>query len=856
MLEIRGLTRRYQEGKRREKTVLSPLSLIFPEKGIVAVLGPSGSGKTTLLRLLGLLDEPSDGAILVDGEDTSTWSSAQIDDFRYANVGSVFQDYNLIPHLSVRENIALPFLLRHREDNGRVAEFLARFHLEEVADRLPKEISGGEAQRAAMARAVVLGQKILLCDEPTAALDEENATVIMDCLKEASKDGLVILVSHDDVLAKRYCDYSIRLEKGKLVDSTLPQVTESKPIATRQRARSRLSSVFSISGKRVTRFARQYVMLSLISLVGITAVSLAVSINQGIHSTLAGIETELMQAYPISVDGIYVDLYNVVSSQGKNRYNDDGYLHPTHVESVPYHVNAIGKDYLEYVEKGVSPSALRYLYGSGHPIVTLNQADEPTVFFSGGQEGVTDSLTLSSSPGFGQGAVRPMEMDKAFFLDHYEAIEGRYPEADNEAYLLVSRNGEIDESIAQALGQGGEPFAYAKALERKFAFLEDDSYYVKMETATQVTGKFLLSQEALKAQGKEASDIMAGLSELLSCGESGDIDRGKEIAAELKTYFEEAETSHTLSYFMPVRNPSALTKLYDEVDPSLAVKITGVFRAKPSHATDYVPNGIYFNPTLTTKLQERNQTSEIVAESRYHLSYDPITTFTLPKVYELINSAKSAGASMTETASAIYSYFQTRSKIGAQTTPTSIRIRPSSMREADAVRDYLSAYNKGKVEADCVYFNDLIHVVGASIDTYSQLFYGILAIVISIIAVTCALTVLLTARLEVEKRKREISVFRSIGASRGFVASFFLCEFSWIALFAGVLGVGLSYAFNPLVNLTIRDAVTDFYLDRVAFLPFPWALLIVAAAILVSLASSFVPALLAAWKNPSEHLKD
>ena len=855
MLEAKNLTRRYEEIKGKSKTVLSDVNLTFPDKGLVAILGPSGSGKTTLLRLLGLLDEADEGSIIIDGEDSSKWSGRQTDDFRYENVGSIFQDYNLIPHLTVKENIALPFLIRNQEREGRVEEYLKRFQLEEVANSLPREISGGEAQRASVARAIILGQKILLCDEPTAALDEENATIIMDCLKEASRENLVILVTHNDVIAREYADYVVRLKKGKVVESNLPENAAKTDLLPKKHSKSRLSSLFSIPLKRALRFKRQYALLTLTSLVGLLAVSIVIGLTFGVKGILQGVETEMLQSTPITVERTYVDLMNRSWNNGGNVYNNDGLIHPLQKEATLYHLNAIDQTYVDYVKAGIPSDELSFLYGGGQPVITIDANSKPVVFSAGGQESIVELLTSTTRSAY-QGALRPMELDERFFHDHFEAVEGRYPQNENEAYLLVSRGSEVDGAVAQALGKGQEAFPYADAIGKKFAFLTNDDYYVKLSGGTSVTGKFLLDENTLEGQGKRSSAIMTLLTEIIACDETGDIEKARALSKEVSSYFETEKSTHDLSYFMAVRSETELKKLYDNAPIENTVKVVGIFRPKENKILNEIQNGIYYSPTLSQRLLAINQTSQIAQEMRFHLTYDPISAFSMPTVYEIINSCKQSGTSMTEIASSIYNFFENEAKIGIDKVPTAIHIRPANLDEARKIREYLLRFNEGKTVERQIFFNDLVYIYGNLIDTYSILFYAVMYCICAVVTLTCGLTTLLTARLEIEKRRREISIYRSLGASKGFVAGLFLLEFFWIGLFAGIFGIALGYAFMPLINLIIRNASTSMYLATTATLPGWAALIILGVGILVSLLASFLPAFLSSRKPPSEHLKE
>ena len=205
LLELRGVAKRYRQGS-QEVVALAGVDLDIDEGEFVAIVGPSGSGKSTLLHLAGGIDAPDAGSVTLGGRDLAHLSATERAKLRRRSVGFVFQFFHLIPTLTVAENVELPLLLdRRRSTNGRVPALLDRLGIGHRATHLPAELSGGEMQRTAIARALVCEPSLLLADEPTGNLDTATGEVILDVLAEAVAEGGVALamVTHDDRAAAR-----------------------------------------------------------------------------------------------------------------------------------------------------------------------------------------------------------------------------------------------------------------------------------------------------------------------------------------------------------------------------------------------------------------------------------------------------------------------------------------------------------------------------------------------------------------------------------------------------------------------------------------------------------------------------
>ncbi len=227
MFEAKNLKKIYPVKKGEDVLALKGVSITFPERGMVFILGKSGSGKSTLLHLLGGLDKPTEGEIVLDGKSSKDFRDHDWDEYRNRDVGFVFQEYNLLPEFTVRDNIAIALELQKKKpDKETVERILGRVELQGVSGRKPGELSGGQRQRVAIARALVKEPKIIFADEPTGALDAATGESVLQLLKSLSAEKLVIVVSHDREFAEKFGDRVIEIADGTIVSDSAQTPSE------------------------------------------------------------------------------------------------------------------------------------------------------------------------------------------------------------------------------------------------------------------------------------------------------------------------------------------------------------------------------------------------------------------------------------------------------------------------------------------------------------------------------------------------------------------------------------------------------------------------------------------------------
>lgn len=333
MLQLKDITKDYITG---EKVVnaLRGIDVNFSKCEFVSILGPSGCGKTTLLNIIGGLDSYTSGDLIIDGVSTKSFKNRHWDNYRNHQIGFVFQSYNLINHQNVITNVELALILSgasKEERRKKAYDALEKVVLSDVANKLPNQLSGGQMQRVAIARAIVNNPKIILADEPTGALDSETSIQVMEILKELSSDRLVIMVTHNPELAKKYSTRIIRLKDGKITHDSneyIPtdeelnhlkliheeKVKEFKDLKKRRliflserKLKMSFKTAFTLSIKNLFTKKTRTILTATAGSIGIIGIALISSISTGVNSYIDKMQQDTLSQYPLQIETNAID---------------------------------------------------------------------------------------------------------------------------------------------------------------------------------------------------------------------------------------------------------------------------------------------------------------------------------------------------------------------------------------------------------------------------------------------------------------------------------------------------------------------------------------------------------------------
>lgn len=289
-IELSKVSKAYLINKNEKKYVLKDITLSFPETGLISVLGKSGCGKSTLLNLIGGLDKSSKGTVYYKGDNIAKYKNKQQVTFRKSEISYIFQHYHLLESQTALYNIMLPCLLNgdsFKTAKEKVLSLINKFSIkEELLDKKCSKLSGGEKERIAIMRAFISETNVVLADEPTGALDKDNALLVMESLKEASKTSLVIMVTHNEELAKRYSDRIIHMKDGRVVQDEKTKLINGKHHQIDKERKSNPNWYSKIIARNFTKRFKRNIFSILAVTIGATASMLIFGFINGARDSI------------------------------------------------------------------------------------------------------------------------------------------------------------------------------------------------------------------------------------------------------------------------------------------------------------------------------------------------------------------------------------------------------------------------------------------------------------------------------------------------------------------------------------------------------------------------------------------
>lgn len=557
MLNLKDIKKYYNVGG-TETRALDGVTVAFRKKEFVAILGPSGSGKTTMLNVIGGLDQYDSGDLIINGQSTKNFKLTDWDAYRNNSIGFVFQSYNLIGHQGILDNVELGMTLSgvsKEERRKRAQEALERVGLKDHLNKKPSQLSGGQMQRVAIARALANDPEILLCDEPTGALDSETSVQIMNLIQELSHEKLVIMVTHNPDLAKEYADRIIEFSDGKIMTDSNPY-HEEKSINDFELKRTRMSffTALRLSFNNIRTKKGRTFLTSFASSIGIIGIAIVLSLSNGFQKQIDKTQSETLAQFPVTISQITQDnteLFSNASTKKQEKAGKDQVLAKTSEQDLAQHTNDLSTEYVDYIKK-INPDWSNNVSFSRSTNLNLLRDVDGTikqVQFSNAKTDGQNAGGFAASTGVGI-SVFPDQLDPSkdnFLKQNYQVVDGQYPSNPNDLVLIVDENGTTNVNALNNLGfdiKNGESLSYQNILGTTVKLAFNNAYYTELPT-----GNFIPNQD--------------------------------------------------------------LKKVYDN-SANQTLKIVGILKAKSSATMDLLAPGIAYSDSLTQEVIKQNKESEIV----------------------------------------------------------------------------------------------------------------------------------------------------------------------------------------------------------------------------------------------------
>ena len=480
MLEIQRISKSYKTGDFTQKA-LDNFSLKFRTSEFVSILGASGSGKTTLLNIIGGLDHYDSGDLIINNRSTKEFKEKDWNAYRNNCIGFIFQNYNLIGHISILENIELGMTLSGvsiQEKKRRAYETLEKVGLKNHAHKKPNQLSGGQMQRVAIARALANNPDIILADEPTGALDSKTSKQIMNLIKEISKDKLVIMVTHNRELAEEYSTRVVELKDGKLINDSNPVEKKGKDDKVLNIKKTAMSffTALKLSFNNIKTKKGRTALTAFASSIGIIGIALILSLSNGFKIEIDNFEHDSLSEAPIiiSEQAMQIDKSKMEDlKEEKDKYKEYPTAKKVYAEEdimqTMTHTNNINEDYIDYLNKldKDNVSSVSYQKNTGLNIINYSEEKGYNLITTTNMQVSNWTLLPSKTEKNGNGVVE----------NTYDIIAGKINYEEPGLILQVDSKNKVYQSTLEQLGLSGEEVSFNDILNKELKLILNDDYY-------------------------------------------------------------------------------------------------------------------------------------------------------------------------------------------------------------------------------------------------------------------------------------------------------------------------------------------------------------------------------------------
>ena len=844
MIIVKNLTKIYNsnpKNKDEEVIALNKINLVLPDKGFIAIYGASGCGKSTLLNVLGGLDTPTFGEMIVNHRTTANFSEHDWNAYRNQEVGFVFQNYYLLPHLTVFDNIAITLQMSKQTDDlkEKIFNALKQVGLEKTAKRFPRQLSGGQQQRIAIARALVANPSIILADEPTGALDLKSSEIVMKNLKKVSEDHLVVMVTHNERLAKEYADRMIEISYGEISADTSPLKEEDVEVTKTPLRKVHLPfrTTLKWSARNVVRKKGRSIPIAIASAIGLGAAGIVLSMSRGVDKFVKDSQRKAVANYPV-----YVTCYAKNSSVAREVEleqfpEEEAIVVDKPNTAVQDQLTSMKDDFMDYMAQ--MPKSY---YDHFQSNVSLNF----NLFTKTPQNNVEQVSTSAYTM-----CIAPLDDDYKFIKEQY-TVYGELPKGPNDLVLVIDTYNRVDINALKDLGfdTNVDKIAFDDIIGKKeYKIISHNDVYPDSRVQKIRAGDPLkLEGDEIPTQAQVEADI-ALEKDSDKIYYIKNIDENDEEVFVHPTEYKSEETYYAKKIYNRYRKATDYQSLYTK--DGITLKIVGIIRQKSDTGDPlYGTSLLYHNSLLNTVRDFNNDTNLIKDQIKYGTNFDAING--------TVFSASADGKY-----SAKYYLDNRLISIGAKSRVTAFYYYTETIEQRQDIQDYIKGYKMPANSDITLKTRDYLEQVTSAFSSLAQTFESVVLILSLVsILISAILTAILTY-ISVLERKNEIGLLRSLGARKRDISYMFVTEAAIIGAVSGVLGIGLCYIFAPIVA---RLVVNMIYMANSKILTpdistfssvQPWLIPVMFfGAIFIVFMASLIPAIVAGRKKPIEALKN
>ncbi|MCL1881308.1 MAG: ABC transporter ATP-binding protein/permease [Oscillospiraceae bacterium] len=879
MLELKNVKKTYKVGEIETKA-LNGISMAFREREFVAILGASGSGKTTCLNIIGGLDRYDSGEMAIKGKKTASFKDRDWDAYRNNSVGFVFQSYNLITHLSIVANVELGMTLSGvstKEKRERTIEVLTQVGLKDHLHKKPNQLSGGQMQRVAIARALANNPEILLCDEPTGALDTKTSQQIMDLIRELSKERLVIMVTHNPEIAEQYADRTIKFEDGLIIEDTNPHIERPKEdgFSLKKTAMS-FATALRLSGNNILTKKGRTFLTAFASSIGIIGIAVILSLSNGFQMQIDQFEENALSEFPIIImPDVQEFNHEEMQISATERREREGQT-PTEItvfdrsEFFESHHNIFSDEYLEYIEN-ISPDIASSIGKHRMTVLNVLRNDDGEISNVSNFPSVINMLVEGGGAGgmgmmgMGLSAFPESLGDTASYLErNYELLYGELPSEPTDLVMMIGREGRLDRSVLENLGfyvgydgeEGDnaymrESISFDEILNTEFRLIRNNDFFTITEVTDDLSGSDQSSEDNLRMafnaflmENQANQEIMGTL--------TFDPMSDDVTIEQIMDFLQLHDAFPIIEEESEVSNENALPRVIVDqnndyegmwnADGSIPLRITGIFRASENRTISVINDGIVYSDSLLQLLIEDSLDSDVVQAvtgGEFDVSFTDMRYS--QTMMSFLNPCEDTQRDMIVQA------------LGGSFTPIGITIYPTNFESKDTLLDYLDAWNSDeRPEEYHVIYTDM---AGGLLSFMSDITHAIAIVLIAFASISLVVSLIMIAiitYISVLERTKEIGILRALGARKKDVTRVFNAETFIIGACSGLIGVFIAWGLTFPANIIIEDMTN---LPNVAQLNILHVIGLLVLSTTLTVLGGSLPARMASKKDAVEALR-